>query len=639
MLTAPEPGEDLFMYLAVSEHAVSAVLLRDRGIQRPVYYISKTLVDAETRYLPLEKLVLALIHATRKLPHYFQAHTVHVLTEYPLQSLLKRSDFTGRIAKWGTRLGSFDIRYRPRSSVKGQVLADFIVEFSPKEKGEMVCRLETRPWKVFVDGASSSMGAGSGVVIVTLEGIRLERSFRLGFRASNNEAEYEAFLAGLRAASSLGAREIELYSDSRLVVNQVQGSFEARDPRMKAYLEQARLVMAGFHTVKVFHIARTQNRHADSLATLASSVTEEIPRQIKVELISEPSVRVVRDSGTTGISVTAIAAPTPCWIDPIIDFLADDRLPSDEKEGIKIRRVAPRYWLAEDRTLYRRSFGGPYLLCLRPEKVGELLAELHSGVCGGHVGGRSLAHRAMTQGFWWPQMQKDAAEYVLKCEQCQKHAPLIHQPASNLSPISSPWPFAQWGLDIIGPFPRATRGRKFILVAVDYFTKWAEAEALANIRDVEVKKFVWKNIITSGLGIKNRYSTPAYPQGNGQAEAVNKVIVGGLKKRLEGAKGNWAEELPRVLWAYRTTPTEVNLCSAHVARFNQATNNEMMVECLDKMEECREMATIRLAEYQQKLAQRYNRGMRTREFIAGDLVLRRAVGSMRDTGAGKLAQT
>ena len=95
MLTAPDPGEDLFMYLSMSDHAVSVVLLKDRGTQQLVYYISKTLVDAETRYLPLEKLVLALVHATRKLPHYFQAHIVFILTEYPLQSLLRRSDFTG----------------------------------------------------------------------------------------------------------------------------------------------------------------------------------------------------------------------------------------------------------------------------------------------------------------------------------------------------------------------------------------------------------------------------------------------------------------------------------------------------------------------------------------------------------------
>ena len=95
------------MYLSVFEHVVSAVLLRDQRVKQPVYYISKTLVDAEMRYLPLEKLVLVLVHATRKLPHYFQAHIVYVMTEYPLQSLLKRSDFTGRIAKWGTQLGSF----------------------------------------------------------------------------------------------------------------------------------------------------------------------------------------------------------------------------------------------------------------------------------------------------------------------------------------------------------------------------------------------------------------------------------------------------------------------------------------------------------------------------------------------------
>ena len=132
-------------------------------------------------------------------------------------------------------------------------------------------------------------------------------------------------------------------------------------------------------------------------------------------------------------------------------------------------------------------------------------------------------------------MQKDAAEYVRKCERCQKHAPLIHQPAGHLNHISSPWPFTQWGLDILGPFPRVICNCRFVLVAVDYFTKWAEAEALANIWDVDVKKFVWKNIVTrfrvpdslisdnglqfdnkvfcafcGDLGIKNRYFTPVY---------------------------------------------------------------------------------------------------------------------------------
>ena len=217
MLTTSKPEEDIFMYL--SNHAVSAVLLRNQGVQQLVYYISKTLVDAEIRYLPLEKLVLALVHATRKLPHYFQAHTIYVLTEYPLQSLLKRSDFMSRIVKWGTRLGSFDLRYKTRSSVKGQVLTDFVAEFSLKNEGEMVCHVECCPWKVFVDGASSVMGVGAGIVIITLEGIRLEHSFRLGFRASNNETEYKALLAELRIVLGMSVRDVEIYSDSWLVVN------------------------------------------------------------------------------------------------------------------------------------------------------------------------------------------------------------------------------------------------------------------------------------------------------------------------------------------------------------------------------------------------------------------------------------
>jgi len=187
-----------------------------------------------------------------------------------------------RIAKWGTRLGSFDIRYKPRSSVKGQVLADFVAGFSPKNNRKMVCHVENRPWRVFVDGALSAIGAGTGIVIIIPEGIRLEHSFRLGFKASNNEAEYEAVLARLRTILGMGARDVEIYSDSRLVVNQVQGSFEARDSRMKVYLQAVKQIMNKFCTAKVAQVGRAQNRHINSLATLASSMTEDVPRLIKV---------------------------------------------------------------------------------------------------------------------------------------------------------------------------------------------------------------------------------------------------------------------------------------------------------------------------------------------------------------------
>ncbi|XP_023880096.1 uncharacterized protein LOC111992436 [Quercus suber] len=172
MLMAPEPREDLFMYLSMSKHTVSAVLLRDQGVQQQLYYVNKTLVDAKTRYLPLEKL---------------------------------RSNIKGKIGKWGTRLDSFDIRYKPRNSVKGQVLTDFFAEFSSMREMEVVCHMKVHSWKVFVDNASSAMGVGARIVIITPEGIRLEHSFRLGFRASNNEAKYKALLAGLRAVQDMGA--------------------------------------------------------------------------------------------------------------------------------------------------------------------------------------------------------------------------------------------------------------------------------------------------------------------------------------------------------------------------------------------------------------------------------------------------
>ena len=133
----------------------------------------------------------------------------------------------------------------------------------------------------------------------------------------------------------------------------------------------------------------------------------------------------------------------PSLMDSISLFLEKDILPEEKSEADKVRRKAPRFWLSKDRKLYKRSFSGPYLLCVHPEASESLLEELHEGICGSHTRGRSLSHRALTQGYWWPNMQKEAQEYVKKCNQCQRFAPNIHQPRGVLNPLSSPWPFAQ----------------------------------------------------------------------------------------------------------------------------------------------------------------------------------------------------
>ena len=230
----------------------------------------------------------------------------------------------------------------------------------------------------------------------------------------------------------------------------------------------------------------------------------------------------------------------PSWMDLIVLFLKEDILHEDKLEADKMWKKAPQFWLCEDKKLYKRSFTGLYLLCIHPEVSKLLLEELHEGICGSHIGGRSLSHRALTQGYWWPNMQNEAQEYVKKCDQCQRFALNIHQLGGVLNPLSSPWPFTQWGFDIIGPFPKAIGNKRYLQVNINYFTKCIEIESLENIRDVDAKMFVWKNIVTrfgipqicildnglqfdneafrrycNDLGIANRYSTSAYPQGNG----------------------------------------------------------------------------------------------------------------------------
>ena len=185
------------------------------------------------------------------------------------------------------------------------------------------------------------------------------------------------------------------------------------------------------------HIPRGGNTHADSLATLATSSAQNLPRVILVEDLGKPS-----GEKENMIYVLHVRVGPSC-MDPIIQFLSKDVLPEDKSKAEKIRRKAPRLWLFEDQKLYKRSFSRPYLLCIHPEASELLLEELYEGICGSHTEGRSIAHRAITQGYWWPNMQKEALEYTKKSDQCQRFAPNTHQLGGFLNPLSSPWPFAQ----------------------------------------------------------------------------------------------------------------------------------------------------------------------------------------------------
>ena len=163
----------------------------------------------------MEKLILALVTAARKLRPYFQAHTIEVPIEYPMKQVPHKPETSGRLMKWAIELSEFDIRYRPKTVIKGQILADFFMEFAsaePAKDTEETTNLST--WKLSVDGASSAQGSGAGLILTSPEGIDIEYALRFGFHTSNNEAEYEAVILGLNLAHSLEVDQLEVYSDS-----------------------------------------------------------------------------------------------------------------------------------------------------------------------------------------------------------------------------------------------------------------------------------------------------------------------------------------------------------------------------------------------------------------------------------------
>jgi len=238
VLAKPEFGERLFLYISVSENVISGVLVRvERSDERPISYVSKSFSDAETRYPMMEKLALAVVTAARKLRPYFQSYPIVLLTSLPLRTILHSPTKSGHLAKWAIELSEFDLDFRARTSLKSQVLADFLIELPLASPASDV---PSQPWIFHVDGASSKHGSGAGVCLKSPSGEILNQSFRLAFNASNNKAEYESLLAGLRLSIGVGVRDLQAHCNSQQVASQYSGDYEAKDNRMEAYLDLVR---------------------------------------------------------------------------------------------------------------------------------------------------------------------------------------------------------------------------------------------------------------------------------------------------------------------------------------------------------------------------------------------------------------
>nr|GEW32559.1 hypothetical protein [Tanacetum cinerariifolium] len=376
------PVKEKTLYVEATLEAVSAILLAERkGKQCPIHYVSRMLNEAERNYAPLEKLASSLLQMSRRLRRYFEAHPIKVIMDQPLKQILNKAQASRKLAKYSMEFGAYNITYEPTNAMKGQL--------PNKDDAER--------WTLFTNGSSKSKGSGAGLVFISPSGVEFTSALRLNFTSMNNEAEYEALLAGLRMARK----------------------------------------------IKMCRPFTGQLRHQ----------------------------------------------------------------------------------------------GDPHRIL--------------------HIGARSVVAKSIRQAYHWPTMHTDARNVKHKCDSCQVHALVPRRPKTLMTSIMSPWPFYQWGMDILGPLPQAFEKLKFVIVAIEYFTKWIEAKLLAGITGKDIKKFVWDNIVylfglsriivmdnrtqfvndpfkgwCESLNIKQMNTAVAHQQANGLVERANKSLMEGIKARL-----------------------------------------------------------------------------------------------------------
>ncbi|VFQ76023.1 unnamed protein product [Cuscuta campestris] len=579
VLFKPEPGDVLTLYLAIADCPIGTVIVREEhGAQHPVYYVSKTLRDAELRYSRLEKAMLAVFWTAKGLTPYFQAHRIVVLTNEPLASLTRSPEASARMTKWAIFISQYNMEFRPRPSIKGQALADFQVECTAREmtRTQVETRVEKDWWVMSIDGSSGSRSCGAGIVLITPEKFRIYYAIRFQFRVSNNEAEYEALINGLKILSKMGVSRVQVYSDSRLVVGQITGEFEAKEERMKRYWDLS-LEMLGRFEFKLEHIPRAQNAEADVLSKLSVELPEYISKLATVEELVTPSLN--------SSEVIWVSADPPEWLDRLAKYIEDGEAPEDPQEAHLLQMRAPT--------------------CKKGYYPGIFLANDEEGL-----------RRVCTQVPDLPTIP----EYTWEASH------------DGYMPISSVIPFSRWGIDIVGALPKGAGQARWIVVAIDYFTKWVEAEPLARITRRQMIDFVGTNILC-------------------------RTIIDGIKKKLLSEGSKWVDELPRILWTYRRTPrratgdtpfglaygfearapAEVAIPTRREMEYDPEVNEKNQAVELNFVEERRDEARIRAKNYRRQVKSYFDNKVKPRAFQVGDYILRKREKSQ-PTKGGKLAK-
>jgi ribonuclease HI len=376
ILVPPAVGEALLIYIAATTQVVGAAVVierREEGlallVQRLVYFISEVLSETKVCYPQIQKLLYAVILTRWKLRHYFESHPVTVVSSFPLGEIIQYREASGRIAKWAVELMGETLSFAPRKAIKSQDLADFLAEWTDTQLPTTPIQPEL--WIMYFDGSLMKTGAGTGLLFISPLGKHLRYVLRLHFPASNNVAEYEALVNGLRIAVELGVRRLDARGDSQLVINQVMKNSHCYDWKMEAYCDEVRRLEDKFYGLELNHVARRFNETADELAKIASGRTP-VPPDVFSRDIHQPSIKIDDTPEIPSVEpeVPSIAegealrvegerngvTPNPDWQTPYLEYLLRGELPLDKTEARRLARRAMSFVLLGDKKeLYHRS--------------------------------------------------------------------------------------------------------------------------------------------------------------------------------------------------------------------------------------------------------------------------------------------